>query len=291
MIKILVRVACAVQISALIAPRFDLETGLFASFNVKHETADSHQRHTVQTCEDAGMTLGDAVALRAWTFARDDMMAVMVWELAFIPELPADAWLHHLFVILGVVIGSDGQLLASRAPVQPLVDGIALFLVLGAALAALVEAAVLMYHLSHASPSAQARWMVRSIVAQAAIVLVFFVALPGLVALMHLHELEGLAFGLLALLAFLAAVEVKMIVVKWAIVKSARRKAQQQALQASLIPAGVAPPGDLQPMGGSFSHDLTKEGAMAALLDDQASLALAAEAGSVCTAPHRAAPQ
>lgn len=275
-IKILVRVACAVQILALIAPRFDLETGLFASFSVKHEIVDSHHLHTVQTCEDAGMTLGDAVALRAWTFARDDMMAVMVWELAFIPELPTDAWLHHLFVIVGVVLGSDGQMLASRAPVQPLIDGIALFLVLGAALAALVEAACLMYHLNHTSPSAQARWMLWSMMAQATLVVVFFVALPSFVALHHLREFEGLTFGLLALLVFLAAVEVKMMMVKWAIVKSARRKAQQRALEASLVPAGGAPPAaDVQPFGGSFTHDLGKEGEMAAFPEDQASLVLA----------------
>merc|ERR1712203_1185962 len=101
--------------------------------------------------------------------------------------------------------------------------------------------------------------MVWSMMVQATLVVVLFVALPGFVALHHIHELEGLTFGLLALLVFLAAVEVKMMTVKWAIVKSARRKAQQRALQASLIPAGSAPPSDPQPMGASFAHDLGKE--------------------------------
>jgi len=261
LVKILARIACAVQIIVLVAPRFDLQTGLFSSFNVKREIVEVHDKHFVRTCEDAGMTLGDAAALRAWTFARDDMMAVMVWELAFIPELPTDAWLHHLFVILGVTFTSDGQLLGSRAPVQPLIDGYSFFLALGAALAALVEAAVLMYHLNYKCPATQARWMIRSMAVQAAIVLVFFVALPGWVALAHFQELGGLAYGVMALLIFLATVEGKMIIVKWAIVKSARRKAR---LQASLILGGAGPAAAeednrLQRLGGSFSHDLSKD--------------------------------
>merc|ERR1712228_690053 len=105
----------------------------------------------------------DAAAMRSWTFARDAMMAVMVWELAFIPGLPLDAWLHHLFVILGVAMGSDPQLLGSRAPVQPLIDGISFFLVLGATLPAAAR---------------QAKWMMASIMVQALLVLVLFVGLP-----------------------------------------------------------------------------------------------------------------
>ena len=37
-------------------------------------------------------------------------MAVMIWELASIPELSWDAWLHHFFVILGAVVGTDPHL-------------------------------------------------------------------------------------------------------------------------------------------------------------------------------------
>merc|ERR1719213_614771 len=106
-----------------------MEDGLFADFNVKEANARLVSHKQVTTCSEAGMTLNDAAAMRSWTFARDAMMAVMAWELAFIPELPLDSWLHHVFVILGVAIGSDPHL-GSRAQVQPLIDGIAFFLVL-----------------------------------------------------------------------------------------------------------------------------------------------------------------
>ena len=73
-----------------------------------------YPKHPVMTCQDAGMQVSDAVALRMWTFCRFDLMAVMAWELAYIPDLGVVTWLHHLFVILGVSLFTDEHNLAEN---------------------------------------------------------------------------------------------------------------------------------------------------------------------------------
>jgi hypothetical protein len=225
---------------------------------MKHAYKELVNNLSATTCAQAGMDVSAAVALRAWTFTRDDMMAVMAWELAFIPDLPLDAWLHHLFVILGVAIGSDPQVLGGNSALQPLIDGVSFFLVLGAAFAALVEAAVLMYHFSAPKAAQQAKWMIVSMAIQALLVVVFFVVLPVTVVLIHLDDFGGLAIGFILVLIFLAAVEVKMLIVKWAIVKSARRKAQRQAAAVPLTAPESSPNYDAS-HAGDFNHDLSVE--------------------------------
>jgi len=263
-IKILVRMSCAVQIIVLVSPEFNMENGLFARFNMKEANARLVKHGQVTTCKEAGMGLRDAAALRAWIFARDDMMAVMVWELAFIPGLPLDAWLHHLFVILGVALGSDPQLLGSRAKIQPLIDGISFFLVLGATLAAAVEAAVLMYHFSAPDAARQAKWMMTSMVVQALLVLILFAGFPLALVFMHLECLGYFqSTGIVVLIGLLAAVEVKMIIVKLAIFRNARRKTQ---VQRQLVEVAEAPQAflDASPTapGGSFNHDISRDAAL-----------------------------
>jgi len=261
-IKIIVRFGCLAQILILVTPWFSMHDGLFAKFNMKKAFQQLVQDRTTITCADAGMSISAAVALRAWTFTRDDMMAVMAWELAFIPDLPLDAWLHHLFVILGVVLGSDPQVLGGNSTLQPLIDAIAFILVLGAAFAALVEAAVLMYHFSAPNAALQAKWMIVSMAIQASLVVIFFVGFPVTVVLMHLNTFGGLAIGFIVVLIFLAAVEVRMLIVKWAIVKSARKKALKAQRQAAADPL-TAPVNESEPAAPEktteFNHDLVAE--------------------------------
>lgn len=258
-IKIIVRLGCMVQILALVMPWLSLRNGLFADFNVKTAYQKMAKDHVATTCAEAGMDLKAAVALRAWTFTRDDMMAVMAWELAFIPSLPMDAWLHHLFVILGVAIGSDPMVLGSHAALQPFIDGVAFFLVLGAAAAAMVEAAVLMYHFSAPNATRQAQWMICSMVIQAILVIVFFVALPVSLVMRHLGNFGGLAIGFAVLVVFLAAVECKMLVVKAAIVKSARKKAQRQAEEKTSLAIQPEWTTTEATAAGHFNHDVDVE--------------------------------
>ena len=224
-VKIIVRASCFIQIAILVAPQVDFKKGLFGNFNVKKSNVELMSNHTAMTCEEAGMTLTDAVSMRAWIFARDDIMAVMVWELACIPELPLDAWLHHLFVILGVCLGTDPQLMAKQEKVQPFIDNVAFFLILGGAVAGLVESCVLMYHINSKNPKRQAIWMQISIGFQSAMVIVLFIAFPVLVVLKNLHQFGGLAWAYIAIIAVLVAVETKMVWVKMSIVKHAKKKA------------------------------------------------------------------
>ena len=224
-VKIIVRASCFIQIATLVAPQVDFEKGLFGNFNIKKSNVELEQNHTAMTCKEAGMTLTDAVAMRAWIFARDDIMAVMVWELACIPELPIDAWLHHLFVILGVCIGTDPQVMAQQDKVQPFIDNVAFFLILGGAVAGLVEICVLMYHLNNKKPQRQAIWMQISILLQTIMVTVLFIIFPVIAVMKNLDHFGGLAWAYLVLIGVLVAVEIKMIWVKTSIVKHARKKA------------------------------------------------------------------
>uniref|UniRef100_A0A0K6S8I6 Uncharacterized protein n=2 Tax=Chromera velia CCMP2878 TaxID=1169474 RepID=A0A0K6S8I6_9ALVE len=228
-VKIIVRASCGVQIACLVGPYICLEKGLFADFNMKQAYARFVQERTVTTCEEAGMILSDAVAMRAWIFARDSLMSVMVWELAFIPDLPTDAWLHHVFVIFATTFAVDPQFMAGPGgKATAVIDNIAFSLVLGACLAACVEACVLMYQLNVGSPEVQARWMLGSIGVQSLLVLGLFLGFPILMLGIHWDNFKsGIGYGIIALLVFLGGVEVHMVTVKWAIVKKAREKARR----------------------------------------------------------------
>ena len=250
-VKIIVRASCFIQIAILVSPQVDFEKGLFGNFNVKKSNVELETNHTAMTCEEAGMSLTDAVAMRAWIFARDDIMAVMVWELACIPELPLDAWLHHLFVILGVCIGPDPQIMAQQQNVQPFIDNVAFFLILGGAVAGLVESCVLMYHLNNKNPKRQAIWMQISILLQLVMVITLFIAFPIVVVLKNLDHFGGLAWGYIALIAILVAVEAKMVWVKISIVKHAKKKAadllvqnNRDSINSQLIDDSITLPGN-----------------------------------------------
>jgi len=233
-VKIIVRASCFIQIAVLVSPQQDLERGLFSDFNMKRSIVQQQHNHTTMTCDEAGMELSDAVAMRAWIFARDDLMAVMVWELACIPELPVDAWLHHLFVILGACLGTDPQFMAESQAVQPFIDNLVFFLILGASVAGLVEISVLMYHLNNKRPKRQALWMQISIVVQAITVTVLFVAFPLVVVVKNHQHFGSLAWVYLALILLLVGVEGKMIWVKTSIVKHAKRKAEEMPLTSTI---------------------------------------------------------
>lgn len=258
-VKIGVRVAVAVQILVLVLPWVSVQNGLFGSFNIMQAYSDLVLFGRVDSCAAIGMNLSDAVALRAWTLARYNMMAVMVWELAFIPELPLDAWLHHLFVIFAVVIGSDPRLVVTSAGMQPFVDTIGFFLILGAAFAALVEAAVLMYHFRAPAALSQARWMLASMAVQVGIVVIFFGILPIAFVVAHWDRFGGFALGLMAVLAFLVMVEIKMVIVKWDIVKSAWRKAKNQSQSARQLTLGDSINREAGHRAGTFHHSLFQE--------------------------------
>merc|ERR1711879_1089241 len=92
--------------------------------------------------------------------------------------LGVDVWLHHIFVIIGVTLGTDSRISSLDPSLQPILDGLAFLLTFGAALAASFEVFVLMYHLNAPNAGKQAKSMLASIILQAIIVPVFFLILP-----------------------------------------------------------------------------------------------------------------
>ena len=95
----------------------------------------------------------------------------------------------------------------------------------------MVESCVLMYHLNNKNPKRQARWMQLSICLQAIMVTVLFIIFPVLVVIKNKHHFGGLAWGYIALIAVLVAVEAKMIWQKTSIVKHAKNKASRLLLE------------------------------------------------------------
>ena len=229
-VKIIVRASCFFQLAILVAPQVDFEKGLFGSFNIKESNMALETNRTAILCNEAGMTITDTVAMRAWIFSGCDIMAVMVWELAYIPEVPIEAWLHHLFVIIGICLGTDRHVMAKQENVQTFIDSFGFFLILGGAAAGLVECCVLKYHLNNKNPKLQAIWMKISILIQSIMVIVLFIAFPVVVVMKNLSRFGGVAGAYIAPILILVTIEGKMILVKTSIVKHAEKKAVDSLL-------------------------------------------------------------
>jgi len=171
-------------------------------------------------------------------------MSVMAWELVVVPGLGVDLWLHHIFVILGVAWGSD-PLIPGRDPaLQPFIDGMAFYLVLGASLAGLVEMFVLMYHLAAPNAGLQAKAMLGSLIAQSIVVPTFFLFLPVWLAVTNYMEFGAFLGIVFAVLIFLVVVEARLIIVKIAIVEKALRRKRQDGEQVRSKSADAFDPSD-----------------------------------------------
>jgi len=248
-VKFIVRASITVQLVGLVAPQFSFAEGLFSDFNVKEANARLVMTGEATTCAAAGASLVSTAALRTWVFSRDCLMAVMVWELVYIPEISLDLWLHHIYVIIGVTLGTDAMVLGQYPAWQPFVDGLAFLLVLGASVSASVEACVFMYHVSAPNANVQANWMLASIVMQICLICVFFIGLPLLLIIK-----QGIPFGIvlvvvITILAFLVVVECRLVLLKRAIVAHARQKACVKALGTK----------DMQKEASANVHDATSE--------------------------------
>lgn len=188
--KVLMRMVPSLLLLFLVVPYYSINDGLFGKYNMGQAYREVVAGQPATTCAHIGMTPYQQLCIQAWVFARLGVMAAMVWELSFIPELPWDAWMHHGWVILFTTWSTDEWVMSSTFPgVQPLVDGIGVFTVLGAALNFPVEAAVLGYHFDTGSPRRQAAWMLASCVIQFFITVVCYFGLPIASWLIHVHRL------------------------------------------------------------------------------------------------------
>jgi hypothetical protein len=244
LVKIVVRLVVIILLIVLVMPNFDIDGGLFSELNAWDAAEQLKEQGLTVSCSEAGATIATARDLRAWVFARSFLMSVMAWELVAVPGLGVDLWLHHIFVILGVTLGID-PLIPGRDPeLQPFIDGMAFFLVLGASLAAFVEVFVLMYHLTAPNPRLQAKSMLASLITQSIVVPTFFLFLPVWLAVTHYMEFGAFLGAVFAILLFLVVVEARLIIVKFAIVKKALGKQRQLEQQDKSKRTGTFDPSD-----------------------------------------------
>lgn len=229
--QIVVRSACAVQLLAILCggwgTQLTLRDGLFAKYNAKAAYAELITQNVATSCAKAGMQAHDVAAMRAWFFSKYHMVAVHIWELAFIPGLTVDGWLHHLFVIGVAALGSSPDTFTGKGELQPVFDSIGFSFILGASLNFGVKVCVVMYHYTAPDALMQARWMEASIAGAWAILVLFYIGFPCLVAFVHAGHFGPLyLIGLVLLpIAFLSFIEIKLILVKRSIARNARRKA------------------------------------------------------------------
>ena len=223
-VKIIVSTSCFMELTILVAPQLDLDEGLYRKFNVGEANMKLERNHTAITCQEAEMTLNDAVSMRAWYTLRNNIMAVMIWELCFIPELPLVTWLHHLAVIIPTCFLTESHVMANRADVQPLLDSLSIFACFDTFMGNLCNIFILMYHLNNKRPQRQVVLMQLSALIQSIALLVTIIIFPLTVLIRKFENFGDLGWGLL--MSFLAAamIEFRFVWVTMSVAKHARKK-------------------------------------------------------------------
>ena len=104
------------------------------------------------------------VARRLWHSCKMFFMAIMCWELSFLPAASWDVWVHHIGLILGVAVSTDHRLrevLSGGAAIEmptgagESLDGFAYVLMLGTAFMFAKEALVVAFQHRKLSKTAQ----------------------------------------------------------------------------------------------------------------------------------------
>jgi len=228
--QIVVRSSCCVQLMTILLGgwglQLSMESGLFSQFNAKmyyHKLVETGES---TTCQQAGMHHADVAALRTWYLAKYHMIAVHLWELAYIPGLTLDTWLHNLFLVLIAAMASQPEASLSDGHDQALVDAVGFSFILGASMNSLVKSCVVMYHYTAPNHIRQARWMEASIGGANLITLCFYFGFPiGFIATHWSRFGVVTVWVLLLSVLFLTCVEIRLVIVKRSIARAARRKA------------------------------------------------------------------
>jgi len=224
-IKIGVRIPASVLMLFFVMRHFSWTKGLFSNLNVGEAYLTLIRDNQVQACNAVAST-GDIMALHAWEFSKASLMAVLVWELAYIPELPWDSWMHHLFVIFLGTFSLDDRIVGIEAGNQPFLDAVGFWLVLGACLSFTLEAYVLGYHMGKRDPSHQACWMLSSCIAQIITLVIFYTAIPLGVLFGNWSSYDWrMRASYLCLIVLLALVELHLTYVKLIITAKKRKQA------------------------------------------------------------------
>jgi hypothetical protein len=235
--QIVVRASVFVQLMSILCGlwggHLSMDTGFMANFNAKSYYHTLIESGESTSCHKAGMHHDDVAALRTWFIAKYHLIAVHLWELAFIPGLTLDTWLHHLVLVVIAAIASQPQAaLGGNGLDQPLVDAVGFSFFLGAATNAFVKLPVVMYHYTAPNYLLQARCMEASIAGAWFILLFFYAAWPLFFTITHWSKFRTPTLVvILGGVLFFVLVEIRLVIVKRSIARAARKKAK--AIKAS----------------------------------------------------------
>lgn len=236
LVKINVRVSMLVMLGLWVFHDFSMSDGLFARSNIKAAWQQLLGGELV-TCE----VLQERVVhgLRAWTMLRNAFLSLMLWEICYIPEMGFEMWAHHGVIICFTVLSLDPILWAGLTQLQPILDGLTFFGMIGGGLLSTQEICVLGYHLSAPNAARQACWMQAAWIFQAVIASALFFLLPLTLLWMHAAFLGVELFVCLAGLLALSGAEVQMVCIKQAVVRHARQKLVQRSLDRTMLPSSA----------------------------------------------------
>lgn len=185
------------------------------------------------------------VARRLWHLCKMEFLAIMVWELSFLPTSSWDMWLHHVGLILGVAFSTDHNLRRAVAggtsdgddgPTESgeALDGFAWVLMLGTAFMFAKELTVLFFHhRKPLQPHKQARDLQLAAALHVLNQTAFYMVLPTaflVLAAMRGH-LRALSVALLgALLVVINILEIYIFKVTFVVMSAKKKKARADRL-------------------------------------------------------------
>jgi hypothetical protein len=232
-VKIIIKASCFFQLIILVAPQLSFDEGLFHQYNVINSTIDVKENGAAMTCKDAEMSMESVIAMRAWYFVRIDFIALLAWELAFVPELHWSEWSHHLLAILCVGFILEPGITQKNATILPILElyGFGVFLQGPSGFS--WDICIFMYHFNSKKPSRQVMWMKLSTVLQFVGVLVSNMIFPAITMAKNFAKFGAIvAGGILFLTLFSIVVEFGILSIKISVVRRAKKKVTDKNIKA-----------------------------------------------------------
>ena len=223
-IHIILKLYCLVHILILVVPKVNMDKGLFQEFNVGNSLIALRQNQSAETCEAAGMTISDVIALRSWYTVRIDLMSLFIWELCFIPQLNHTDYAHHIASILAICFLTDPRIINQNADIQPIVELLNLAPIAMSFWATFNNLCVMMYHICHEFPIKQAIWMQMSILLQFSVMFATSFGFYITVLVRHWNGLGVMVFISLLTMILFFIIEMNLIRIKIIIVQKAKKK-------------------------------------------------------------------
>ena len=221
-VTIILKLVCLIQMLVLIAPKVSFDEGLFPMRGTS--LVQLEQNHTILSCKSSEITKYDVMSIRAWYSVRIDFMALLLWELSFIPGLHYTDWLHHLCTTISICFLTDARFISNKSDLLPFLDLSVFGLFLGGPCGAFAHGCVLMYHLYSRKPTTQVVWMQLSILLHSIIIMFNYIVFPTIVIVKHFKDLGGLVWVIMTVTLIFNVVEGKILHIKMSIVQHVKNK-------------------------------------------------------------------